>query len=95
MCSEHMHGGPEESLDHLSQVEGLIGLKGKQPAVGRRACRWNSHRFRELGPMVRRTEFSTATLRWLSCFELPPIPPLGEPDSLCALSQLRFGADLP
>lgn len=62
MYSERMHGGPEESLDSLSQRKGLIGLKGKQPAVWRRACSQNSHRFREVGPMVRRAEFSTGSL---------------------------------
>lgn len=61
MCSEHMHGGPEEFLDCLSQMKGLIGLKGKQPAVGWRACRWNSHRFRELGSVVRRAKVSTGS----------------------------------
>lgn len=34
MYSECMHGGPEESLDRLSQGKGLIGLKGKQPECG-------------------------------------------------------------
>lgn len=27
MCSEHVPGGPEESLDRLSQMKGLIGLQ--------------------------------------------------------------------